>query len=397
MVSFRIFDCFAGVAARGLNVGKALVPAVLLTQLLLSPVKAEEHVTPRLRINLSKDYPLGPGKYPTRLGMFPIFHRTLEGHVALLGGHLSDPKEPHALISKDRGKTWSEWEAFGSWPRMIYNDVVRKDGRLFAFGFNNRDCYEGTYVWWSKDEGKTWKGGRRLLERKENDRWSPMSQRALLTRNGRLILPVERLLGAEGPGANVIGTIISDDEGVSWRRGPMFGPPPPLPDRPEGFGEPACVELADGRIWMVFRTRLGHLWQAFSSDGGLTWGKPAPTDLVSPLSSVNARRLPGSNAVIVLWNNRKPGDSTEWGKVPSLWHPRSPLVFAVSHDNCRTWSKPITVETGTAIYPSICFSDGEMLLSYRHNPDPNAGPRVDFDLIFSAYSLEDLLSVRPSK
>ena len=219
-----------------------------------------------------------------------------------------------------------------------------------------------------------------------------MNQRMLLTSRGRLILPIEQLLGAEGPGPNQIGTIYSDDAGRSWKRSPIFGPPPPLPDRPEGFGEPATVELPDGRIWMVFRTRYGHLWQAWSSDGGATWGKPSATQLVSPASAVNAKRLPDSDAVIVFWDNAEPGTSTNWNANPNLWRPRSPLVFATSQDGCKTWSRPVVVDPGTAAYPSICFSDREMFVAYWADPDPKAvylNPKSD--LILVVYDLPSLL------
>jgi hypothetical protein len=276
---------------------------------------------------------------------------------------------------------------------MAYADVVRHGNELLAFGFNNKDCYEGTYVWWSADEGKTWAGGKRLTG--DKDRWAPMNNRVLVTSRGRLILPIEQLLGAEGPDPNKIGTIYSDDAGRSWTRSPIFGPPPPLPTKPEGFGEPSVVELTGGRIWMVFRTRHGHLWQAWSNDGGAHWGKPSSTGLVSPASAVNAKRIPGTNAVIAFWNHAKPGTSPNWNDYPNLWTPRSPLVFAISRDDCKTWSRPMTVETGTAAYPSICFSEKEMFAAHWMDPNPKAvylNPKSDFTLV--VYGIPSLLTVR---
>ena len=281
-----------------------------------------------------------------------------QGQVVRISGAQS-------ILSDDQGKTWRNWDAFGGWPTLAYSDVVRRGDELLAFGTKPNDGdngYKGTYVWWSKDEGLTWAGGNRLTS--DTDRWQPMNQRVLLTSRGRLIVPIEQLLGAEGPGPNNIGTIYSDDAGRSWKRSPMFGPPPPLPDRPEGFGEPAAVESADGRIWMVFRTRYGHLWQAWSDDGGAHWGKPSATTLVSPLSAVNAKRIPGTRAVIVFWNNSQPGTSTDWNASLNIWKPRSPLVYAISRDNCKSWSKPVVVDPGTAIYPAVCFSDKQMFVAY---------------------------------
>jgi len=341
---------------------------------------------PHLRLNLSQTYPMDIWKGEVS----PILHRTTQGHLALIQGNNSIGKPPHAMLSEDQGRTWHDWEAFRTWPKMAYADVVRKGDELLAFGFNDRDCYQGTYVWWSKDEGLTWEGGKRLTT--DADRWAPMNNRVLVTSKGRLILPVEQLLGAEGPGPNQIGTLYSDDSGRSWQRSPIFGPPPPLSDRPEGFGEPSTVELPDGRVWMVFRTRLGHLWQAWSTDGGATWGEPTSTGLVSPLSAVNAKRIPGSDTVVVFWDNAKPGTSTQWNDNPNLWRPRSPLVFAISRDDCTTWGKPVVVDPGTAAYPSVCFSEQEMFACYWADPDPQAVYlNPNSSLILVAYDLRLLL------
>ena len=124
------------------------------------------------------------------------------------------------------------------------------------------------------------------------------------------------MLGPKGPAPIHVGTIYSDNGGQSWKRSPIFGPPPGYPTKPEGIGEPAVVELANGKMWMVCRGLGGHLWQAWSDDGGATWGTPSPTTLVSPLSAVNAKRIPGSDVVIVFWNNVKPGTSTNLERQP---------------------------------------------------------------------------------
>lgn len=360
--------------------------AAILWLACATEVSARIEPQPILRLNLSKQCPIKLWQGENT----PILHRTAKGQLALLPGQYSLGKPRHALLSDDQGRTWHAWSESHAWPKMAYVDVVRLGDEMLAFGHNDMDCYKGTYVWRSKDDGLTWTGGKRLTP--DADRWAPMNQRMLLSSRGRLILPIEQLLGAEGPDPNQIGTIYSDDAGRSWKRSPLFGPPPPLPDRPEGFGEPATVELSDGRIWMVFRTRYGHLWQAWSADGGATWGKASPTQLVSPASAVNAKRLPGSNAVIVFWNHAKPGTSTNWNASPNLWRPRSPLVFATSQDGCKTWSRPVVIDPGTAAYPSICFSDREMFVAYWADPDPNAvflNPKSDLMLV--VYELPSLL------
>ena len=350
---------------------------------------ADSGPQPSLRLDMSKKYPAsGPPGADT-----PIFHHTKQGQLVMIRGHLDGTS--NSLLSDDRGRTWHKWDAYRAWPKMGYADVVRRGNELLAFGHNTSSGYTGTYLWRSNDEGQTWSGGLRLTP--DKDPYAPMNQRVLLMSRGRLIVPVEQLLGVEGPGPNRIGTVYSDDAGRSWKRSPIFGPPPPLPDRPEGFGEPAVVELNDGKLWMVFRTRFGHLWQAWSSDGGATWGKPSATQLISPLSAVSAKRIPDTDAVIVIWNNAKPGTSAGFVATGSLYTPRSPLVFAVSRDNCQTWSQPVVIDRGTAAYPSICFLEKEMFVCYWADPDPNqvVWCNPNSHLILVAYDLPSLLRFDP--
>ena len=178
-----------------------------------------------------------------------------------------------ALVSDDQGRTWQNWNAYHAWPKMVgYNDIVRQGNELLAFGDKDLKSYKGTYLWRSTDEGLTWTGGNVLTTPAS---WAPMNNRVLLTSRGRLIVPVEQLLGAEGSGPNNAGTIYSDNGGQSWKRSPTIGPPPGYPTHPEGIGEPAVVELANGKMWMVCRGLGGHLWQAWSDDGGATWARPA--------------------------------------------------------------------------------------------------------------------------
>jgi hypothetical protein len=345
---------------------------------------AQSGPQPVFRVNMSVAYHLDAWKVDST----PILHTTAKGQIVLIRGQGRDPQHV-ALASDDQGRTWHRWDAFTTWPELYYSGVVRRGDELLVFGAKDANIYKGTYVWWSKDEGQTWAGGRRLTQ--DTDPYAPMNQRIVLSSRGLLIVPVEQLLGQEGPGPNRIGTVYSDDGGRSWRRSPIFGPPPPHPDRPEGFGEPAVVELANGKFWMVFRTRLGHLWQAWSTDGGANWGKPSSTGLVSPLAAVNAKRIPGTDAVIIFWNNSQPGRSTEWTANPNIWGPRSPLVFAVSRDNCQTWGLPVIVDPGMAKYPSICFSDREMFVAYLQDPDPNAFHGSKNHVMLAVYDLRSII------
>jgi hypothetical protein len=338
---------------------------------------AADDLQPTFRLDLTQKYP-----QLTKNLNSPIFHSTAQGQLVMIQGQCAD--RPHsALISDDQGRSWRKWEGFSTWPAPPYADVVRRGNELLAFTMEP-NVLNGTHVWWSKDEGLTWAGGSLLV--KHTRQWVPMNQRVLLTSGGRLLVPIDVLLGPEGPGPDNVGTLYSDDAGRSWKQSPLVAPPPGYPTMPEGIGEPATVELANEKIWMVARGLGGHLLQAWSTDGGATWGTPSATTLVSPLSAVSARRIPGTNAVVVCWDNAKPGASLDWLTVA---FPRTPLVFAVSRDNCQTWSKPVIVDTSkVAIYPSICFSHKEMFLAYLTTSSEREAK--DVHTVLAVYNIRSL-------
>ena len=341
---------------------------------------------PTLRLDLTQAV-----SYPYAIST-PVFFSPAEGQIVLIPGQNSIGSGIPALISNNQGRSWQSWSGFDTWPELGYSDVVHHGSEWLAFGSTGW-VYDGVDVWRSSNQGLTWTGGNRLTP--DTDHYAPMNQR-VVTVGDRLIVPVEQLLGVEGGGANLVGTVYSDNGGQSWTRSPFFGPPPGIPTAPEGIREPAVVGLANGQTWMVAAGLGGHLFEARSDDNGATWGPPSAMSLVSPQSSVQARRIPGSDAVIVIWNNSPPaGTSIDFGDhLNNVWNPRSPLVFAISHDNCQTWSDPVTIDTGTAAYPSIYFSDTEMFLAYWQDPDPTARYlNGNSHMTVVAYNINSLLEI----
>ena len=109
---------------------------------------------------------------------------------------------------------------------------------------------------------------------------------------------------------------------------------------------------------------------------------------------LTAQRIPGTNSVVVVWNNAKPVP-------PDFHYPRVPLVFAVSHDNCKTWSRPVIILTkgsgfmkGSGYVREMHFSDTEMFINYEEieNKYPNASKLM----MLVAYDLKTVLSLKPT-
>ena len=160
-------------------------------------------------------------------------------------------------------------------------------------------------------------------------------------------------------------TYFSDDEGKTWRQGKACSlRPERFPSVESGrltLQEPGLIELRDGRVLMIIRTRLGHPYHCFSEDGGESWSEPGPiVPIVAPASPQTLFRLPGSDRIIMVYNNSPKG-------AEAAWSDRRPLAFATSRDEGRTFEFRKTVEEkeGRAwSYPSCRPFEDQVLLGY---------------------------------
>jgi len=220
----------------------------------------------------------------------------------------------------------------------------------------------------SNDTGLSWSAPQKVLS--EPGGYPP--KQILETSAGTLVMPVQ--YHRREPGRNVIVAAWSADQGESWNISPG------LIDvggqgHHDGALEPTLVELKDGRVWLVFRTTLGELWQSFSADGGRTWDPPSSTGISSSSSPPYLGRLKNGN-LLLLWNRIQPSDGPAYPlrggdgyfseKVTS-WH-RQELSLAVSADEGSTWSAPLIIARhskrgGRISYPYFFETeDGRVLI-----------------------------------
>ncbi len=181
--------------------------------------------------------------------------------------------------------------------------------------------------------------------------------------NNRLIqLADGRILGAAWDGyfkgLVIVGfAVISDDDGVTWRKSGNDVDIRVLdPSNRNGAQEPNVVELNDGRIMMLIRNDLGCIARAYSTDQGETWGKPELVrELEAPLAPSSIARLPQTGDLLLIWNNNRAA--------------RRPLNSAISTDEGETWRNIRVVDDGEAsswgfAYTSITPADDRVLLTY---------------------------------
>ena len=305
---------------------------------------------------------------------------------------LPGPEQPlYIRYSSDHGRTWSEQRvAFsypagrGTMPRYAqsvtpYLLLDRNDTlHLFAtryYGMPGKgdpsaigltELYHNV----SRDEGKTWTDPKRI---DMGHHYVPVIESIIELSNGRILFAsnyaTDNYLAERGEYEYRILTLFSDDHGDTWQLGPDDIRVPLGPGRGHpGAIEPVMVELKNGRIWMLFRSQHGRLYQTFSSDGGDSWESSSPSDIEAANAPAGILRL-SDGRLALCWN--------DWSSYPGGKIHRSGrqyLHVAISADDGKTWSpskliaKPTTEERRNANmrYPFLCETDdGSILLRYH--------------------------------
>lgn len=237
------------------------------------------------------------------------------------------------------------------------NLVRAQDGGiLLLFMRQHRPGLLTNYVWKSTDEGQTFLPLAEFVPKRDFSLCNATVKRLA---SGRLLLPASPAAPGKpvetGPYAAAV--LYSDDDGLTWRVSVNLVE---LPMR--GAMEPHVEQTADGRVLMVMRNQLGKLHLSESTDDGVTWVPPRATELAAPESCPELTRIPGTNDLLMTWNNTyDPKFTSHFGK-------RSPLTAAVSRDNGRTWEQVRNIETDPArafSNPGCRFTrDGRAILNY---------------------------------
>lgn len=249
----------------------------------------------------------------------------------MLGGGDKEPDPRNGIFlqrSQDEGHTWSAPERLdfgfpkeGDTRALVPTELMVHGGRCTLYFATHDGAFGGWKTWSvvSVDACKSW-GAPQAMPGRLQDR--TFVRNHIVTRDGRILLPFQHYEGAPRH-APVNGVLISRDGGKTWAE---HGNIRLTENRDyKGWAENNIVELLDGRIAMIIRAdRLGGvLYNAESSDGGLTWPELASkTQIPNPGSKATLYSL-GGDSVALLHN---PNAQT-----------RSPLALWVSFDGMKTW------------------------------------------------------------
>jgi len=270
--------------------------------------------------------------------------------------------------SQDHGATWSSPILALDRPNIMDADpsiVVGQDRvQIISTTRKAQELIETKfYTATSRDQGRTWAPGEKINH--THNYSSGKLQAATRLRNGRLLMPFcwDAILEhkgsvikeqAERNMLSVAAVLYSDDDGHTWQPGGDLD----ITGVPGGGGinglDEICIaELADGSIYALCRTGTDRLYEARSSDRGLSWSKPKPSPFVAsnaPASMIALDQPKGT--VVVVWNETAKGD-------------RKPLSVAYSQDNCRSWSQSKIITTDYSPYPSITqAANGQIIAAW---------------------------------
>ena len=248
--------------------------------------------------------------------------------------------------------------------KACYNPVLQPmpNGELWLF-FKIGSCVADWSGWLTKsiDGGKTWSVREPLPE----GFLGPIKDKPLLL-DDRLLCPSS----TEKDGWRIHFEILDLSTNQWHKVGPVKGAMALTTmdmDKPDAQPQeimciqPTLLQMQDGSIKALCRTKNGRIAATTSRDGGETWSEVILTDLPNNNSGIDAVTLDDGRHVLV-YNPVGAEPRHETG-------PRTPLAVAISYDG-NHWETIMTIEEsdapqGELSYPAIIQgSDGNLFITY---------------------------------
>ncbi len=162
---------------------------------------------------------------------------------------------------------------------------------------------------------------------------------------------------------------VSTDAGRTWsRRGGVAFPE-------TAFDEHMIVELRDGRLWMLARTKYG-LGESYSADQGRTWSEPRPSKIQNASARFFIRRLRSGRLLLV-----KNGPVTERTG-------RSQMSAFLSDDDGATWSRRLLLDERDGVSYPDGFEDPTGLIHILYDRNRH----TDGEILMAKFREADILA-----
>ena len=278
--------------------------------------------------------------------------------------------------SYDEGETWSEAKTllraadYGTHNIMSVSLLRMENGDVgLFFGSRQKQNVSFHHLARSNDECKTFYQTTVCSMQDRPGIYVLNNDRIARLKSGRLVMPLAFHRGGDTWGgqtwyfdlAGVLCFLLSDDDGKTWHEAPDTVHPPFVSRN--GLQEPGVIELENGVLWAWARTDMSYQYECFSFDGGEHWTQVQPSRFTSPRSPMQVKRNPKDGALIAVWN---PIPSYNGRKeYDGFFDGRTPIVYAKSTDDGRTWSEPVVIEgreDSGYCYPCIFFTEDDSIL-----------------------------------
>lgn len=244
--------------------------------------------------------------------------------VAWFGG--DHEKAPNVAIwfSRQRDGVWSAPEKVADREGIpLWNPVLFVEGKrlLLFYKVGEEIPHWQTFVKESRDCGCTWGPERELVPGDFGGR-GPVKNKCIALSDGTILAPAST---EEGGWECFVDR--STDGTMTWERSKNI-PVDRAAFTGTGLIQPTLWESGDGSVHMMMRSSEGRIFRSDSMDGGLTWSKAEPTALPNNNCGIDVTRL--SDGRLVLFFNPVSGN----------WAARTPMAFAVSKDDGKTFGEP---------------------------------------------------------
>ena len=333
------------------------------------------------------DFPIGNGNPRNSEGAFLSLDDSgtiLFAYTSFIGERARDftKADIKTVRSHDGGRTWGDpvtvihADDFGamnvmsvSLLRMLNGDI----GMVYLVRMSWLDMH--IVITRSVDGGSTWGNPVRCSVRDgyyviNNDRVTRLS-------SGRIMIPAaehKNRINTDGTvtfGPAETTFFYSDDDGLSWHEaGTILSLQVPICR--SGLQEPGIIETQPGSLYGWARTDLGRQYEFTSEDNGIHWTNPVPSRFTSPLSPMSIKRI-ADGRLMSVWNPIPLNNIMTENKATGN---RTPLVYALSSDNGRTWSSPVIIENEPDhgyCYTAILPMNDAILLAYCAGSEKDLG------------------------
>ena len=244
-------------------------------------------------------------------------------------GENAASQRPLYLSSKNQGKSWQT--------KFLPKDIPYADQKSPISGEYIRIFTGNGKVYALRTEGGL-EGGRTII--KIDDKLGIMNKPPIFVRGGKRIISAAHR--TDRSGAYVY---YSDDDGRSWKISQQVNAPKHVKSGfhqgirwNHGAVEPTVVELNDGRLWMIMRTAQDKHYQSFSTDGGETWSMATPSPFYGTITMPTLYRM-HDGRLLFFWCNTTPLPElpTATGVWDDVFTNRDAVHVAISEDDGKTW------------------------------------------------------------